>query len=98
MLTQQNNALTSVLNGAMEILGVSSIAEILPAIQALQDQLVGEQPNSLQSHFQALFRDPDFVIPGETLLEKYHNLMTAIMNLNRGRKLGLYVNLIDLGG
>jgi len=52
----------------------------------------------LEQHLQEIFRDPEFQVPGATLEEKLQNLLEAIRLLNRGRKLGLYVNLIDLGG
>jgi len=48
---------------------------------------------SLTSDFRSVFNDPTFVIPGATLAEQYQNLITAILNLNKGRKEGLYTNL-----
>jgi len=67
--------------------------------QALQNQvnqlttgLVSGLTN-LQNHFRVVFHDPTFVIPGATPLEQYQNLINAILNLNKGRKEGIYTNL-----
>lgn len=65
----------------------------------LQQQLqnltggVGSGLTILQNDFQAVFNNPTFEIPGATLLEQYQNLITAILNLNQGRKMGIYTNL-----
>jgi len=47
---------------------------------------------SLTNDFRSVFNDSTFVIPGATIEEQYQNLITAILNLNKGRKQGLYVN------
>jgi hypothetical protein len=65
----------------------------------LQQQLqnltggVGGGLTILQNDFRAMFNNPTFVIPGATLLEQYQNLITAILHLNQGRKMGIYTNL-----
>jgi hypothetical protein len=37
--------------------------------------------------------DPNFVIPDDTLEEQAQNLIQAIIDLNYGRKIGVYQNL-----
>lgn len=74
-------------------------AQLQQQLQTLQSQmaqlnsvLVGGL-SSLQKDFQAMFNSPTFVIPGATALEQYQHLISAVLNLNKGRKEGLYVNL-----
>lgn len=48
---------------------------------------------SLEADFQAVFKNPDFNLPGSTNLEKLENLIQAINDLNKGRKRGIYKKL-----
>ncbi|MBI4639562.1 MAG: hypothetical protein HY731_02645 [Candidatus Tectomicrobia bacterium] len=100
---QQIETLTEDLNTVRAQLGVgqeSPISAAILAIQQLQSQVAAATMTieGLEHHLQEIFRDPEFQVPGATLEEKLQNLLEAIRLLNRGRKLGLYVNLIDLGG
>lgn len=75
------------------------LAEAEQQIEDLQSQLtqlttaLGDGLTSVQNDFRVVFNNPNFVIPGATPLEQYQNLINAILNLNKGRKEGLYVNL-----
>jgi chromosome segregation ATPase len=46
--------------------------------------------DGIEQTLQLLFDDPQFQIPGATLLEQYQNLVNAIKGLNKGRLEGLY--------
>jgi len=49
--------------------------------------------NSVEQNFQQVFNDPQFEISGITLLEKFQSLVNAILQLEKGRKEGIYTNL-----
>jgi len=74
-------------------------AQLQQTVQDLQYQLtqfttaVGSGLASIQNDFRVVFHNPTFVVPGATLVEQYQNLATAILNLNQGRKMGIYTNL-----
>jgi hypothetical protein len=55
---------------------------------ALSDNLV-----EIEVDFQTVFNDSDFVIPGNTLLERIDSLINAVMGINKGRKMEIYKNL-----
>lgn len=80
------------------------IADLLDELAALQQEnadlratlariesLLGQ----IESDFREVFSDPAFTIPGTTTAERVQSLVEAILRLNRGRKLPLYV---ELGG
>lgn len=74
----------------------TQLQQELQTVQAQLVQLTTVVTNGLTSltiDFQSVFSDPMFVIPGATLEEQYQNLIAAILNLNKGRKEGIYVNL-----
>jgi chromosome segregation ATPase len=48
---------------------------------------------AIQLDLQLSFSDPAFVLPGATTLDRLQNLVTALVTLERGRKLGVYTNL-----
>lgn len=83
----------------METLGVTSQDEIVLSISGLQNQIqvtndtLTTNLGSVEADFQSIFNDPTFIIPGDTLIEKFEALSQAISDLNNGRKEGIYVNL-----
>lgn len=58
-------------------------------LSQLKQQLISSL-STLEEDFRASFHDPDFVIPGELPEDKLDNLVQAIIDLNKGRKWGLY--------
>jgi len=48
---------------------------------------------ALQADFRDTFKDPNFVLPGATMLEQYSNVIQAILSLNKGSKMGIYKSL-----
>lgn len=93
-LQNQVNSLQNQLNALTE-----QNAQLQQTINDLQNQiaqvttLLVSGLISLQNDFRVMFNDPTFVIPGATPLEQYQNLVTAILQLNKGRKEGIYTNL-----
>ncbi|MEW6214834.1 MAG: PKD domain-containing protein, partial [Nitrospirota bacterium] len=86
-LTQQNADLTEE-NTKLK----DEITELQNKIDQINNTLtVGL--GSIETDFQSVFNDPDFIIPGDTLLEKFQALNQAVLDLNKGRKEGIYVNL-----
>jgi hypothetical protein len=79
-LSQQNAALTQQVNtlGQQNTASTNGISQGLGAIQ--QD-------------FRTTFKNPAFVIPGVTPLDKLQHLFSAILSLNTGRKTGVYDSL-----
>lgn len=91
--------LQALVDEIMETLGVTNQDQIIPAIIDLQNQLdeiddtLTTDLGSIDTDFQNVFNDPDFAVPGDTLLEKFEALTQAVLDLNKGRKEGIYVNL-----
>ena len=54
---------------------------------------IGVTLGGVETNFRAEFHDPQFMIPGATPFDRLQNLMNAILNLNHGRKQGVYANL-----
>ncbi len=48
---------------------------------------------ALQADFRVTFKDPNFVLPGATMLEQYSNVIQAILSLNKSSKMGIYKSL-----
>jgi hypothetical protein len=87
----------------------AELQEAIQIIQDLQDQLseaegqnaellatltaIGTLLDQIEADFQTVFRQPDFRIPGATTLERFQSLTAAILELDRGRKAGLFANL-----
>jgi len=65
-------------------------ARLREVLSQLEGQLV-----MIEDDLRQTFNDPAFTIPGGTTLERYSNLVSAILTLPRGAKLSLYR---DLGG
>lgn len=61
-------------------------------INQLQGAIVGTL-GSVETNFRAEFHDPHFTIPGGTALGRLQSVLNAIINLNQGRKKGLYESL-----
>jgi len=86
-LTEQNTQLQ---------IQISTLTQQNQALQSQVNQLTTGLVSGLtklQNDFRVVFNDPTFVIPGATPLEQYQNLINAILNLNKGRKEGIYTNL-----
>lgn len=49
----------------------------------------------VESDLQQVFNDPRFTIPGNSPLEKLQNLINAVVQLEKGRKQGIYQNLTN---
>lgn len=90
-LTQQNQSLQSQLNGAYQ-----TINTLKSQLAQLQGQLAQSQAsvaaflNSIELDFRRTFKDPRFTIPGANTQQRLQNLANALLNLNKGRKEGLY--------
>ncbi len=72
------------------------LEEKIRALQAELDalkQLLNTSIDRLEVDFRETFRDPGFEIRGETAEEEFENLVDAILNLNKGRKMDLYKQL-----
>jgi regulator of replication initiation timing len=61
----------------------------LDQTQLAIDALLG----GVERDFRTEFNDPQFYVPGGTRFARLQNLLGAILNLNHGRKQGLYTNL-----
>jgi alpha-tubulin suppressor-like RCC1 family protein len=86
-LTQQNQALQTQVNTLS-----AQNTQLQNQVNQLTTGLVSGL-NNLQNDFRVTFNNPTFVISGATPSEQYQNLINAILNLNKGRKEGLYTNL-----
>lgn len=82
----------------------AQIADLFAQLDALQQENVNLRAalveievvlSRLEADFREVFRDPDFLIPGTTTVERLESLAEAILRLNRGRKTPLYT---ELGG
>jgi hypothetical protein len=100
-LTQQNQALAEQNLGLLDALDAANarntqLQSALVAAQqsaAQQTVFVTDQIQALVNDLRATFRNAAFVLPGATPFEQLRNLVNAIIELNRGRKEGLYANL-----
>jgi N-acetylneuraminic acid mutarotase len=103
-LTQQNSQLQNQLTVAnTQIVQLQGQVTTL----TLQNQTLTQQNSQLQTQVNAVnsglsniqqalgqaFSNPQFTVPGATPLERYQNLVNAILSLNRGRLQGVYMNL-----
>jgi outer membrane murein-binding lipoprotein Lpp len=71
----------------------SDLVAALQSSGAQETALVAAQMADLLNDLRAAFGDPRFTLPGSTPFEQLRNLVDAVMELNRGRKEGVYVNL-----
>ena len=93
-LAQQNLGLLAALDAANA--RNTQLQSALVAAQqsaAQQTVFVTDQIQELVNDLRAAFRNAAFVLPGASPFEQLRNLVNAIIELNRGRKEGLYANL-----
>ena len=90
-LQQQIEELKSLVGGLES--QITYLEDKVRALQAELDalkQTLNLSLNLLEEDFRATFHDPVFEIPGNNSEEKLENLVQAIIDLNKGRKMGLY--------
>lgn len=77
----------------------NQVATLTPQNTTLQSQVntftttLQRGTTQLQDDFRTTFNNSTFVVPGATLLQQYETIIAAIMQLNKGQKMGLYTNL-----
>jgi hypothetical protein len=106
-LTAQNSQLLTQMNQLQSQVGqlqgqvtqlqaqLGAANQTIQSQQAQINQLQGAIGSTLgvETNFRSEFNDPQFTIPGRTSLNRLQNLLNAILNLNHGRKQGLYTSL-----
>ncbi len=67
--------------------------EAINAAQAARLSAIGNDLDAYEAFLRTEFRDPGFVIPGETEAEKIANLVGIMLEMNRSRHLDIYRGL-----
>ena len=88
---QDLKTLISDLEGQIRYLE-EKVRSLQAELDALKN-LLNSSLDRLEQDFRATFRDSSFEIQGTTSEEKLENLVDAIIQLNKGRKMGLYKQL-----
>jgi len=77
----------------------SQIAALQAQVTSLQNDLaqlngaLSAAVGALQANLRQVFGAPSFVVPGATPLAQVEAIVQAILNLNKGSKKGVFVNL-----
>jgi uncharacterized protein YoxC len=90
-LTQQKQSLQNQLNSANQT--INTLNSQLSQLQAQLSQsqvAVAAFLNSIELDLRRTFNDPRFTIPGANTQQRLQNLTNALLNLNKGRKEGIY--------
>ncbi|MDQ3816864.1 MAG: hypothetical protein M3362_04115 [Acidobacteriota bacterium] len=93
-LSEQNQTLQNQLASDNQV--VSNLSSKVSQLQAQlnqQSSSINTLVNSIELDLRRAFNNPRFSIPGATPQQRLQNLINALLNLNKGRKEGIYQGL-----
>ncbi|MDQ3817283.1 MAG: hypothetical protein M3362_06290 [Acidobacteriota bacterium] len=93
-LTAQKQTLQNQLNNANQTIGnLNAQVTQLQALLSQPQSVINAFVNLVEADLRRAFNNPRFSIPGATPQQRLQNLINALLNLNKGRKEGIYQGL-----